>query len=63
MSLIKTAGVAIALIGAVHAQTSVVTVFFPDVDGELVGSVIASVRPFLQDRFAESVQVQVLILR
>lgn len=49
MSLIKTAGVAIALIGAVHAQTSVVTVFFPDVDGELVGSVIASVRPFLQD--------------
>lgn len=45
MSLIQKSAVAIALIGAVHAQSSVVNIFFPDVEGALIGSVIASVRP------------------
>lgn len=48
MSLIKKSAVAVALVGAVSAQStsSVVNVFFPDIDNqELIGSVITSVRP------------------
>ncbi|KAK5060135.1 hypothetical protein LTR84_010019 [Exophiala bonariae] len=42
MSLIQKSAVAVALIGAVHAQQSVINIFFPDVAGDLVGSVISS---------------------
>jgi hypothetical protein len=42
MSLVQKSAVAIALIGAVHAQQSALNIFFPDVSGDLVGSVIAS---------------------